>query len=60
MFVQCMRLIWRPQDLMLVLLALAAMAFTIFRGLVRLLLVLLPMTLDSSWPGFLTGSFFVK
>ncbi|XP_062306233.1 transmembrane 6 superfamily member 2b [Osmerus eperlanus] len=36
MFVQCMRLIWRPQDLMLVLLALAAMAFTIFRGLVAL------------------------
>ncbi|CAL8268720.1 unnamed protein product [Arctogadus glacialis] len=34
--VQTMNLIWRPQDLMLVLLLLAAMAFTLLRGLVAL------------------------
>ncbi|KAM9386241.1 transmembrane 6 superfamily member 2 [Pholidichthys leucotaenia] len=33
---QSMKLIWRPQDLILVLLLLAAMAFTILRGLVAL------------------------
>ena len=32
--VQTMKLIWRPQDLVLVLLLLAAMAFTLLRGLV--------------------------
>lgn len=32
---QSMKLIWRPQDLILVLLLLAAMAFTVLRGLVR-------------------------
>lgn len=32
---QSMKLIWRPLDLMLVLLLLAAMAFTVLRGLVR-------------------------
>ncbi|CAL8308525.1 unnamed protein product [Lota lota] len=34
--VQTMKLIWRPQDLVLVLLLLSAMAFTILRGLVAL------------------------
>ncbi|XP_026201923.1 transmembrane 6 superfamily member 2 [Anabas testudineus] len=34
--VQSMKLIWRPQDLILVLLLLAAMAFTVLRGLVAL------------------------
>lgn len=34
MHVQTMKLIWRPLDLILVVLLLAAMAFTILRGLV--------------------------
>jgi len=33
---QCMKLIWRPMDLVLVVLLVAAMAFTILRGLVAL------------------------
>uniref|UniRef100_A0A8C6T468 Transmembrane 6 superfamily member 2 n=1 Tax=Neogobius melanostomus TaxID=47308 RepID=A0A8C6T468_9GOBI len=33
---QCMKLIWRPQDLVLVVLLLGAIAFTILRGLVAL------------------------
>lgn len=33
--IQTMKLIWRPLDMMLLLLLLAAMAFTVLRGLVR-------------------------
>lgn len=33
--IQSMKLIWRPLDLILLLLLLAAMAFTVLRGLVR-------------------------